>query len=264
MPCRRLGILIDNIKAVENDSRVTADVAKRREFPSSDYVLLPLGSSAHNTNLEYAITFGPWSSIGLLRRCVSQSAVGETSQTIREAIQLPSQKLDTYFVCNDRLPPIATATALCQLFTRTTNVFYKILDQSHLDDLMSDCYTPSAGAQRSQGHDILYLVFAIASHTGKRSDPGLAAQSEAYFARSKLAMGTTCDHASRDANIVLLQRTLLICVYLLLNPSSGDIWRHLGFAIRHFLDLAHRPSLEEDQYQDIMCTLTRTLYALER
>lgn len=147
---------------------------------------------------------------------------------------------------------------------RTTNVFYKILDQSHLDHLMSDCYTTVAGAQRDQGHDMLYLVLAIAAHVGKRSDPRLAGHSDVYYTKATADMGTICDHASRDANIVLLQRTLLVCVYLLLSPGSGDIWRHLGFAIRHFLDLAHRPSLEEDKYHDIMCTLTRTLYALER
>lgn len=262
---RRLGFLIDAIRAAESEKQTKDKIgAPKDSMWSSRVVLLPLKTGALQPTLEQTALFGPWSSLGLLRRTISQRAAFNIPQILGQANHLSTHTLDPEILADVALPPISTATSLCQLFARTTNVFYRVLDQASLDDVLSHCYSQGKKGFHDHALEILYLVLAIASLIGKRSDPRFAAQAESYFVKATSAMSMTCDHSSRDANIMLLQRTLLICIYILLKPGAGDIWRHLGFAIRHFLDLAHRPSMEEDKYHDTLCTLTRTLYSLER
>ncbi|KAH8173715.1 amidase domain-containing protein [Sarocladium implicatum] len=262
----RIGFLIDNIREAERDKQSTVTSTGAGQSTWLDQIVfLPLRPStqAPVSVGSQTLFFGPWTSLGLLRRYIGRKGVWETPRIVRQAIQFSPYGLDPTATHGITLPPISTAVSLCQLFARSANVFYRIMDQPTLDGILSYCYSNNQRDSHDGTHEILYLVFAIASVIGKRSDPGLAAQAESYFAKATSRMSTTCDHSSRDANIMLLQRTLLICIYLRLKPGSGDVWRHLGFAIRHFFDLAHRPSMEEDKYHDTLCTLTRTLYCLE-
>lgn len=161
-------------------------------------------------------------------------------------------------------PDKSTASAMFDLFARSVNTFYPIFERSALDQIITDYYAASDRQRSKYLDEMFYLVLAIAYLVSRQSDTIVAPSAEAYFLHVTATIGTTCDHASRRDNVALLQRTLLICIFLLFSPGSGDVWRHLGFAVRHFLDLAHRPSMEEDEYDAIMGTLTRTLYSLER
>ncbi|RSL45782.1 hypothetical protein CEP54_014130 [Fusarium duplospermum] len=161
-------------------------------------------------------------------------------------------------------PPMPTAMSLFRLFARSANVFYPILQPAMLDEILTQCYTNDGRYLQSDTRVFFFLVLAVSSCIGQVSQANASTEAEGYFRSAVSEMSTACNHASRAENIALLQRTLLICLYLLLSPGSGDVWRHIGFAIRHFFDLAHRPSMEEDEFHDILCTLTRTLYCLER
>ncbi|RSL88335.1 hypothetical protein CDV31_016077 [Fusarium ambrosium] len=102
-----------------------------------------------------------------------------------------------------------------------------------LDEILAQCYANDGRYLKSDTRVFFFLVLAVSSRIGQVSQANLSSQAEAYF-RSAVS-----------------------------DIRSGDVWRHLGFAIRHFFDLAHRPSMEEDEFHDILCTLTRTLYCLE-
>ncbi|KAM5350416.1 hypothetical protein ACJ41O_006921 [Fusarium nematophilum] len=165
--------------------------------------------------------------------------------------------------CRDRRIKCRLALGPFHLFSRSANAFFPILEPDSLGTVVSQAYADeNSGSEGS--HTIFYLVLAIGSSIAKRNEPVLGSWAESFFHKATAHLDTTCDHSSRPFNILVLQRTLLICVYLLISPSSGDIWRHLGFAIRLFFDLSHRPSEDEDKHHSLFCTLTRTLYCLER
>ena len=251
----------------ERETRSTVPAILRERSTWLDQIVfldLELSTQATVSKGSRMLFFGPWTSLGLLRRFIGRKATWKPPPTVHSAVQLSRYSLDSVHVHDIALPPISTAVSLCQLFARSANVFYRTMDQSTLDGILSYCYSEGNRDTYDGIHETLYLIFAIASVVGKRSNAGLAAHADSYFAKATSRVSTTCDHSSRDANIMILRRTLLVCIYIFLRPGSGDIWRHLGFAIRHFFDLAHRPSMEEDKYHDTLCALTRTLYCLER
>ncbi|RTE74945.1 hypothetical protein BHE90_010628 [Fusarium euwallaceae] len=102
-----------------------------------------------------------------------------------------------------------------------------------LDEILAQCCANDGRYLKSDTRVFFFLVLAVSSRIGQVGQVNLSSQAEAYF-RSAVS-----------------------------DIRSGDVWRHLGFAIRHFFDLAHRPSMEEDEFHDILYTLTRTLYCLE-
>ncbi|KAF3798467.1 putative transcriptional regulatory protein [Colletotrichum gloeosporioides] len=206
--------------------------------------------------------FGTRSAFGCLRNLLQKRPV-----TIPEILRTATH-WNSHNVSPTRLPwngditkPLAEG--LFQLFNRSANAFFPVLESSTLDRIVTGFFDFSR-SQPSTDAELFYLVVAIASSVGTKSDPRLVVWAESSYAKAIEVLHTDCDHGSRPSNVLLFERTLLICIYLLLNPQAGDIWRHLGFAIRHYLDLSHRPSTEElDEGHDLFCTLTRTLYCLE-
>lgn len=207
--------------------------------------------------------FGTSSAFGCLRDLLQKRPF-----TIPETLRTAT-KWNCHIVSPMRLPwngEIAKTLAegLFQLFNRSANAFFPVLESSTLDRILNGFFDFSRSKQSTDA-ELFYLVVAIASSVGTKSDPSLVVWADSSFAKAIEVLHTDCDHSSRASNVLLFERTLLICIYLLLNPQAGDIWRHLGFAIRHYLDLSHRPSTEElDEGHDWFCTLTRTLYCLER
>jgi hypothetical protein len=84
------------------------------------------------------------------------------------------------------------------------------------------------------------------------------------FEEATSQLDGTCEHSSIISNLYLLRRILLICMYLLLSPSTGDIWRNLGFAVRLYFDMAHRPTEgDEELFDGQLHMLSRTIYCIE-
>jgi hypothetical protein len=208
--------------------------------------------------------FGRWTFPGCLRSFLRQKEAYVLPKDIHRANYFSTYLLEGSGSLPAVPPPMSTAISLFQLFTRSANVFYPILQPAKLDEILAQCYANNDRYVKTDTREFFFLVLAVSSRIGQVGQANPSTQAEGYFRSAISEMSTTCNHASRAENIALLQRTLLICLYLLLSPGSGDVWRHLGFAIRHFFDLAHRPSMEEDEFHDILCTLTRTLYCLER
>ncbi|KAM5362855.1 hypothetical protein ACJZ2D_012304 [Fusarium nematophilum] len=206
--------------------------------------------------------FGPFSSLGCLRTLLKATPNWKVPRNLQEAGRRNIRGFAGMLGPSINRPPMPVALGPFHLFSRSANAFFPILEPDSLGTVVSQAYADeNSGSEGS--HTIFYLVLAIGSSIAKRNEPVLGSWAESFFHKATAHLDTTCDHSSRPFNILVLQRTLLICVYLLISPSSGDIWRHLGFAIRLFFDLSHRPSEDEDKHHSLFCTLTRTLYCLE-
>lgn len=152
--------------------------------------------------------------------------------------------------------------ALVRLFSQSVNFFFPIVEPLGLDTILARAQGPSHEKEEDEDA-FLDIILAIAMLVGKRNNPQLASRSREFFAKAMAGFTLSCNHSCRRTNMRLLQRVLLISVYLLLSPESGDVWRYMGFAIRLFLDLEHRPSMDKDKDDQLFDTLTRTLYCLE-
>lgn len=214
--------------------------------------------------LQSFALFGPWSAPECLRRHLNHNKPFKIPRNLETAIDLGSCPDHIYPIPDATLPPFSVAEGLFRLFSRSANVFFPVLETTMLDHILSTAYKSDGEESVKPTLDLFYLILAIAALIGKRNGPSIAAQARSWFLKAISSMSMQCDHSSLLENIILLQRTLLMCVFLLLSPESGDLWRHLGYAIRHFFDLSHRPLTEEEEYRHLICTLTRTLYYLER
>ncbi|KAF2703245.1 hypothetical protein K504DRAFT_181238 [Pleomassaria siparia CBS 279.74] len=163
-----------------------------------------------------------------------------------------------------QLPSITVSVRLFEHFSTSVNVFYPAIKQETLDRLLSDMYISSdETVMDAHDEDLLYLVLAIGSQLSRRSNSGLTHEPHVYFSKATYRPERTRDSWLRMDQLLLLQRNVLICLYLLLNPAAGDIWRNLGFAIRLYFDLSHRPSTNDDIDEELMGMLFRTVYSLE-
>lgn len=162
-------------------------------------------------------------------------------------------------------PARATASRLFAAFSKSVHIWYPILDDLSLHKLLLCSYDGQRFDRRfDHEKEMYYLVLAIGSQLTKKVESCAGLTSATYFEKATSRLDTTCEHSLSD-NLWLLQRTLLICLYLLLAPSAGDVWRNLGFAIRLYFDLSHRPNeaSDGDKVENTLRVLARTLYCLE-
>ncbi|KAF4471294.1 neutral amino acid permease [Fusarium albosuccineum] len=268
---KRVHFLAKKIKelAARNAASPIAHFSASSEINHSQrIVLLPFETSKDRPveqesigQFPYAKTafYGPWSLPGCLRALLKTTPDWDIPPSLREANKSSNRISLGLSAAHADLPSPSVTQSLIQLFCQSVNTFFPILDKTSLTELASRSYDENA----NNAAEIFYLTRGIACLVAKRSEPMLASWGRSFFETAISHFDTTCDHSSRSINVKLLQRTLLICVYLLLDPEAGDIWRHLGFAIHLFLDLSHRPSDDEDEDHQLFCTLTRTLYCLE-
>lgn len=171
-----------------------------------------------------------------------------------------------FISCKPNHPPYSLALRLFEIFSKSINIFFPVLEQTSLESLLNSTYNMNESTQTSTKHEyeLFYLVLAVSSFLSKRHDPGLGWLGEMWFKQATFDLDPLNNHSSKQSQLFLFQRTILISIYLLLSPKSGDIWRNLGFAIRIFFDLAHRSSMDGERDQHLFLILTRTLYCLER
>ncbi|VUC24632.1 unnamed protein product [Clonostachys rosea] len=207
--------------------------------------------------------FGPWSSLGCLRKLLIKFPSWELPSMIRAAQTQEHESHGNTLGFEFKRLPISVELSLIQLYCQSANAFFPILDESCLEDIYGSYRGENPGNDFDGDRSFIYLVVAIACQVRKKKEASFNSWARLYFHEALLNLDTTCDHSSRPRNIQLLQRTLLVCIYLLLSPGSGDVWRHLGFGIRLFFDLSHLPSEDGDKDHGLFCMLTRTLYTLE-
>lgn len=205
--------------------------------------------------------YGPSSALFNLRMAMGMRPTTSAGRNLEIwAIPIPVQ---AHFDCiNIDPPPKEVTLPLFSLFSRSINTFYPTMKDEQLEHIMAAPYDRN-GSLAGHDQELFYLVLAIGSQLARGSDQSLVLNSQAYLRKATSLMERSRCSWLHVNQLFLLQRTLLISIYLLLSPGSGDIWRNLGFAIRTYFDLAHRP-LETDDIDDgLMDMLCRTLYCLE-
>ncbi|OIW25533.1 hypothetical protein CONLIGDRAFT_497913 [Coniochaeta ligniaria NRRL 30616] len=176
------------------------------------------------------------------------------------ALPIPVQ---TRFDCiNIEPPPKEVALSLFGLFSRSINTFYPTIKDEQLEHIMAAPYDRN-GSLTGHDQELFYLVLAISSQLAMGSDQSLVLNTQAYLRKATSLMERSRHSWLHVNQLFLLQRTLLISIYILLSPGSGDIWRNLGFAIRMYFDLAHRPLETDDMDDGLMHMLCRTVYCIE-
>jgi hypothetical protein len=242
---------------------------------------LPGNEAWHNTFLPYNVNvspdcysnrlelvapdnyfFGPGSYLSYLRRALSLYPCTPPTLDTLNSWATPAQVPMHVDDQTPQIPPYSVSSALFQLFANSINIFYPTLQDNHLNNLMCTSYAenrPSVDLDR----DLFYLVLSVASLAVNGRETGLPIGSHVYFYKATChPERSRADWLSIDP-LLLLQRQILICVSVLFNPESGDLWRNLGFAVRLYFDLSHRPS-ELDNDRTLLAMLSRTLYCLER
>ncbi|CRG88381.1 Oleate activated transcription factor 3 [Talaromyces islandicus] len=161
-------------------------------------------------------------------------------------------------------PDISIALRLFAVFYRSVHVWYPVMNDNCLQGLLSYCYTEPLDSCLDHNQELFYLILAISSQLTKRAEHGVSFTPSAYFEKATSHVNTSCDHSSGSSTLHMMQRSLLICIYLLLSPGGGDVWRNLGFAIRLYFDMSHGRfeninGLDEGH----LTMLARTLYCVE-
>ncbi|KXH38219.1 hypothetical protein CSAL01_08777 [Colletotrichum salicis] len=216
--------------------------------PPNRSPLLKLEPHHHQTcSATRSLAPGPPSGASEINSATTEPPITTSHQLLRlasrTAIPNPSfQNLITFHPLPETL-----ATPLFILFSRSINTFFPTLEPQTLTHILNTHYHNHAPSHNTTNTPIFNFIIALGALITSKSTPSFLPLAESHFQNVTPSLPTTCAHASRAENLALLQRTLLICVYTLLEPSAGDVWRHLGFAIRLFLDLSHRPSMEEDE-----------------
>jgi hypothetical protein len=133
-----------------------------------------------------------------------------------------------------------------------------------LQKLLPCCHVDPIESNLSPDQELFFLILAISAQLTKRVEPQIGLTAAAYFKRATANIDTSCDHSSGSQTLHMMQRALLMSLYLLLSPGEGDIWRNIGFAIRLYFDMSHGRFENLDSLDEAhLAMLARTLYCIE-
>lgn len=156
------------------------------------------------------------------------------------------------------LPPQATTMALLNVFNNSINVVCHVIS---LDTLQQTCIHLYAGNDCADVFELqsLHLILAISLQLLSKQDQSLSSTAQAYFQEVASDSGRISSLLQRNS-LRSLRVAILLCVYVLLRPNSGDIWRLVGFASRLCLGMINTPrsKVEEKKtfellYQTLLC-----------
>jgi hypothetical protein len=207
--------------------------------------------------------FGRSSCLAALEDAFSLHSGGESTRDGQQAWTFSTVSSNPKECPEYSLPPVSVSFALFSLFSRSVNIFYPTLKEQHLNDILANAYNSQASAAAGHDRDLFFLVLAIGSRLTRNPDLSMVVSPEMCLQKAARRIERSRHSWVGREQLRVLQRTLLTCIYLLLSPSSGDAWRNLGFAIRTYLDLSHRPVENDDMDEELLCMLSRTLYCLE-
>ncbi|KAH8887191.1 hypothetical protein GQ53DRAFT_328240 [Thozetella sp. PMI_491] len=219
-------------------------------------------SSIWTTNPDY-IFFGVSSHLASINSVMLPLAEhsSATSGCEKIAISIPDSSTSTVQV---NRPDLSTVLRLFAVFQKSVHVWYPVMNDDSLQSLLSCCHNEPVDSCLDNNQELFYLILAISSQLSKRAEPWIGFTPAAYFDKATSHVDTSCNHSSGSSTLHMMQRSLLICIYLLLSPGGGDIWRNLGFAIRLYFDMSHgRFENINDLDEGHLAMLARTLYCIE-
>ncbi len=105
-------------------------------------------------------------------------------------------------------------------------------------------------------HFIRQIIHGIACHCDNTHDPLLTRLAGTAHARALQHI----EKATAEQTILTLQVAILLVIYTLFDPTSGNISQQLGFTIRLAMELA---GSDDDEQLQILPTLQKIVYSLE-
>ena len=156
------------------------------------------------------------------------------------------------------LPPQATTMALLSVFNNSLNVVCHVIS---IEALHQTCAHIYGGNECTDIFELqtLYLVLATSLQLLSNRDHSLSNTAEAYFKEVASDSGRISSLLQRNS-LKSLRVAILLCVYVLLRPNSGDIWRLVGFASRLCLGMINAPRSGKTEketfellYQTLLC-----------
>ena len=155
------------------------------------------------------------------------------------------------------LPPQATTMALLGVFNNSMNVVCHVISMEALEQTYASILAGNEGVDIFE-FQTLHLCLAISLQLLSRRDHSLSNTAQAYFKEVASDSGRISSLLQRNS-LKSLRVAILLCVYVLLRPSSGDIWRLVGFASRLCLGMINTPRSEKEKetfellYQTLLC-----------
>jgi hypothetical protein len=159
------------------------------------------------------------------------------------------------------VPAAELAVSLLQFFSTSINVFYPVLTQDRLQDIHIYLDQKIADDELDGWHHpTAYLIFAISLHLMSKEDRHLAALSSEYF-KAAISKWQSLKELRR---VPTIRMRLLVCIYVVLNPTAGDIWRLLGFLTRMCISMENSSGSQvTDMEREEESMLYRTTFCLE-
>lgn len=217
-------------------------------------------NEAHDPTYQSTIFFGVTSAISQLAELRCCTALSEkdfryspksTSDSLKSLQKLTIQHRPT-------LPPQATTMALLSVFNNSFNVVCHVISMDALQQICANVY---GGNDCTDIFDLqtLHLVLAVSLQLLSHRDNSLSNTAQAYFQEVASDSGRISSLLQRNS-LKSLRVAILLCAYVSLRPSSGDIWRLVGFASRLCLGMINAPrsdKLEKETfellYQTLLC-----------
>lgn len=266
IPCSYIETLQHRLHEMINNQEHTQQDDTPTTLPSQIVLQVP-GNSAHVHVRTAAIYESPDASVAINPSLADATFFGYTSavsQIADQKVFAPSTNMEQPFRSklthrglkdlsrqifrqNPELPPKATTMMLMDVFNHSVNVIYHIIDEGVLSCICKAVYEGTADVEPFD-EQALYLMIAIALQVLSKGDPSLSATSLAYF-RQSTANSRTGSLELKRYSLQSLRATLLVCIYVLLRPQAGDIWRLVAFASRVCFDIGNMSKRDQSEHR---------------
>lgn len=159
--------------------------------------------------------------------------------------------------------PRDSVSALVQLYCQKVETYYSILGTTVPFDMIRSVYEdrPLDAMSREQCRAFLNLMIAVALIAPFEGRSASFASAVVYFERA-LSLASTTDGLLLTSTITSLRFTLLVCFYVWLHPSSGNLFRLVNAACRICLDLLESKDLQLEETA-LLRTLFQTTYVMD-
>jgi hypothetical protein len=159
--------------------------------------------------------------------------------------------------------PIEVAKELVERYYRCIETYYPILGIQLIHETLHSVYSIPVGESGDVEVMVrLRLIISIALSLLGAQDQRLKIAANASF--HEAVSGGVSGDLFVTPTISSFQLVLMMCIYVWLTPSAGNIWRLLGHASRMCLDMIEKYGSDKDGTEPAKVgVLYRSLYAIE-
>lgn len=161
------------------------------------------------------------------------------------------------------LPPRDVTQRLVLQYQYSFELLYPVFTNEDIQEAIEKAYEehPSGSESHSEPSTMVYLILAVVARLSGRKDSRASQWSRQLFHRGLAGLYQQKEPATYEPGQAL-RLNVILCWYLWLDPSAGNIWRMLGHACRSGLELRRRLNWEKGNNWRDWVTHT-TLFRME-